>query len=236
MWLHIRGVGEWTNTLYSYFEREQERLHNGEVLPYIASSSSKANTLESKAPLTNTTPQMDFLNRNLARFDHSRTIDELHESLSGEDSPAMMHSENEQQKSDTNPFVFAGKSAQPKRPPRSGQNTPRKLSQDNTPKTPTATSPPKLGRQMSESASPIRKIQATLQRTFSRKSSNPQDGYSNDGFISDDSKEMASLAKRKTLPDKKQSAALSKSKAPLEKSLSMPDMENRLKKRERLIA
>lgn len=31
MWLHIRGVGEWTNQLYSYFEREQEKLHNVNV-------------------------------------------------------------------------------------------------------------------------------------------------------------------------------------------------------------
>ncbi|CAG2058650.1 unnamed protein product [Timema podura] len=28
MWLHIRGVGEWTNRLYNYFEREQDKLHN----------------------------------------------------------------------------------------------------------------------------------------------------------------------------------------------------------------
>ncbi|XP_075986113.1 NADPH oxidase [Anticarsia gemmatalis] len=27
LWLHIRGVGEWTNRLYTYFEREQARLH-----------------------------------------------------------------------------------------------------------------------------------------------------------------------------------------------------------------
>lgn len=34
MWLHIRGVGEWTNRLYDYFEREQEKLHNlNEELP-----------------------------------------------------------------------------------------------------------------------------------------------------------------------------------------------------------
>lgn len=31
MWLHIRGVGEWTNQLYAYFEREQEKLHNVNV-------------------------------------------------------------------------------------------------------------------------------------------------------------------------------------------------------------
>ncbi|XP_063222700.1 NADPH oxidase 5 [Bacillus rossius redtenbacheri] len=28
MWLHIRGVGEWTNRLYEYFEREQQKLHD----------------------------------------------------------------------------------------------------------------------------------------------------------------------------------------------------------------
>lgn len=28
MWLHIRGVGEWTNRLYNYFEKEQEKLHS----------------------------------------------------------------------------------------------------------------------------------------------------------------------------------------------------------------
>jgi hypothetical protein len=30
MWLHIRGVGEWTNRLYNYFECEQEKLHSVE--------------------------------------------------------------------------------------------------------------------------------------------------------------------------------------------------------------
>ncbi|XP_072389152.1 NADPH oxidase 5 isoform X1 [Diabrotica undecimpunctata] len=33
MWLHIRGVGQWTNRLYGYFEKEQEKLHNGEIPP-----------------------------------------------------------------------------------------------------------------------------------------------------------------------------------------------------------
>ncbi|XP_046387375.1 NADPH oxidase 5 [Ischnura elegans] len=27
LWLHVRAVGQWTNRLYEYFEREQERLH-----------------------------------------------------------------------------------------------------------------------------------------------------------------------------------------------------------------
>ncbi|XP_049831292.1 NADPH oxidase 5 [Schistocerca gregaria] len=30
MWLHIRAVGQWTNRLYEYFEREQEKLHSVE--------------------------------------------------------------------------------------------------------------------------------------------------------------------------------------------------------------
>ncbi|XP_041972377.1 NADPH oxidase 5 isoform X2 [Aricia agestis] len=30
LWLHIRGVGEWTNRLYSYFEEQQQRLHGNE--------------------------------------------------------------------------------------------------------------------------------------------------------------------------------------------------------------
>ncbi|KAJ8982927.1 hypothetical protein NQ317_004583 [Molorchus minor] len=38
MWLHIRGVGQWTNRLYEYFEREQEKLHNGEIASVPSSS------------------------------------------------------------------------------------------------------------------------------------------------------------------------------------------------------
>ncbi|KAG5324396.1 NOX5 oxidase, partial [Acromyrmex heyeri] len=33
MWLHIRAVGEWTNSLYSYFEKEQIKLHCADILP-----------------------------------------------------------------------------------------------------------------------------------------------------------------------------------------------------------
>lgn len=37
MWLHIRAVGEWTNRLYEYFGKEQEKLHNlNESLPGVA--------------------------------------------------------------------------------------------------------------------------------------------------------------------------------------------------------
>jgi NAD(P)H-flavin reductase len=32
--LHIRAVGQWTNRLLNFFEKEQDKLHSGEVLPY----------------------------------------------------------------------------------------------------------------------------------------------------------------------------------------------------------
>ncbi|XP_071440439.1 NADPH oxidase 5 [Hetaerina americana] len=31
LWLHVRAVGQWTNRLYDYFEKEQERLHAEEA-------------------------------------------------------------------------------------------------------------------------------------------------------------------------------------------------------------
>lgn len=208
MWLHIRGVGEWTNSLYSYFEREQERLHNGEVMPFIPSSASRSNTLESKNLLTNTTPQKDFLLRNLARLNHApmakaasldnpRKIEELHGCLNGTDSPAILRSESEVEKSDNNPF-FGNKSeggnSAPLRPPRSSQGSSKlTLAPESMPKTPVGAGPPKLNRQVSESTSPMKKIQATLQRTFSRKGSTPQAGYSNDGFLNDDGNELGYL-------------------------------------------
>ncbi|KAL5288492.1 NOX5 family protein [Megaselia abdita] len=63
IWLHIRGVGEWTNRLYFYFEKEQEKLHNGEIEPYIAEMRSEKS--ESK------TPQLDFLAKNLSNIKRS---------------------------------------------------------------------------------------------------------------------------------------------------------------------
>ena len=41
MWLHIRAVGEWTNSLYSYFEKEQLKLHRGDVLSPEESSNGR---------------------------------------------------------------------------------------------------------------------------------------------------------------------------------------------------
>lgn len=36
IWLHIRGVGEWTNRLHNYFAMEHKRLHDGEVPPLMS--------------------------------------------------------------------------------------------------------------------------------------------------------------------------------------------------------
>lgn len=50
MWLHIRGVGEWTNRLYSYFEEEQQKLHllNEEPVPEPANrKTSTTDSIES---------------------------------------------------------------------------------------------------------------------------------------------------------------------------------------------
>ncbi|EDW72398.2 uncharacterized protein Dwil_GK20906 [Drosophila willistoni] len=71
MWLHIRTVGEWTNRLYRYFEREQQRLHKGEgsveqqpqhmhAIP-TPSFMLLNETRNPAMTTTTTTPQMDFL-------------------------------------------------------------------------------------------------------------------------------------------------------------------------------
>lgn len=41
MWLHIRGVGQWTNRLYDYFEKEQDKLHNGNITALVSQGSKK---------------------------------------------------------------------------------------------------------------------------------------------------------------------------------------------------
>ncbi|XP_033347498.1 NADPH oxidase 5 [Bombus vosnesenskii] len=39
IWLHIRAVGEWTNSLYSYFEKEQIKLQRNNTFPVESCSS-----------------------------------------------------------------------------------------------------------------------------------------------------------------------------------------------------
>lgn len=56
MWLHIRGVGEWTNRLHNYFEKEQEKLHNidqqlpGKVTTVPSASSNGAPPVPGSTP------------------------------------------------------------------------------------------------------------------------------------------------------------------------------------------
>ncbi|XP_037046426.1 NADPH oxidase 5 isoform X2 [Bradysia coprophila] len=235
MWLHIRGVGEWTQRLYSYFEKQQERLHNGEVAASIPGSSKQAITDATKK--TGTTPQKDFLSKNLARINHNPMV----KSSSFENprpiengQPDAMNNENSAGNDKSNPFSFdvssKNRSDTPVRPPRQGAGTSKLAIENYSP-----SNPPKLNRQISESTA-IRKIQATLQRTFSRKGSGEPDGIANEGFEEDQlDAEDKVTPKRKLTPEKRLNMMLFK-KAPLEKSLSMPDMQNRLKKRERLMA
>uniref|UniRef100_A0A1Y1K502 NADPH oxidase 5 n=1 Tax=Photinus pyralis TaxID=7054 RepID=A0A1Y1K502_PHOPY len=161
MWLHVRGVGEWTNRLYEYFDREQQKLHNGDISPH---------------PPPKTEPEKKRLSNG---------------SIS--------------------------------------------------------------------SQSPIKKLQATFTRTFSNGEVNGKGGpqligYTNESFESDNGPisssqgelnnhasssgtEMMTYSRpRRLTPDKKLHRLLLSTKVPLEKSLSMPDMQTKDKKRERLKA
>lgn len=247
MWLHIRGVGEWTNRLYSYFEKEQARLHNGEVLPTIGST---VTTMESRKleleqmgsmrPVSNT-PQMDFLAKNLTQMRQSPMMaiksHELSQQTPTSDTTATLTNENEIEKKE-NPFKFdaatianCSSEVTPSSKVSSGGGT-KAMPSHGT----------KVERQLSaETSSAIKKLQATLQRTFSRKGTQSVDGYTNDGFIGDDmmmnTENNKSMSVRRKLGTERRGTELGfKSKTPLEKSLSMPDIENRMRKRDRLMA
>ncbi|XP_066245724.1 NADPH oxidase 5 isoform X1 [Euwallacea similis] len=58
MWLHIRGVGQWTNRLYEYFEKEQEKLHTGELNSLQQSCSLKPDAASS--PILSSDDQSAF--------------------------------------------------------------------------------------------------------------------------------------------------------------------------------
>lgn len=225
MWLHIRAVGEWTNRLYSYFEREQERLHNGEVPPSIPGNCLTKSDDNQINPTT-TTPQKDFLLKNLSRINHhhhsqmvkSSSFDSPRQLASDyatdtmvvksdantteidDDGPAIiettttLHNENEVDKKDC-PFNFeVGSTTTPLRPPRQSPGTSKLATENYTAPSPTpsgnSASRPRMERQISENTA-LKKLQASLQRTFSRKGQSQvaaavQDGYGNDGFVGDD--------------------------------------------------
>lgn len=176
MWLHIRGVGEWTNRLYSYFEKEQARLHQTNILP-SGHGTIVANLDHVQSSIESSTPQKDFLVRkNLEQFKKSqmpmRTANEKINST-----PAKLENESEIEKKE-NPFKFDVVHLE-----KSSECETNKTTTDNIIESPPRNT--KFERQLSETSSTIRKIQASLQRTFSRKG--PQEGISNDGFIADDS-------------------------------------------------
>lgn len=193
IWLHIRGVGEWTNRLHEFFEKEQEKLHNGEIEPVIAGSSK-----------THTQPAAQIMH---AQEKKSPCLTSTTKSASL-DSPFI------------NPSGTQNTSDEPIVPGRRHPPGPSKLALDN--------SQPKLDRQQSESNNKtITKIRAQIQRTFSRRdTSKALNGHSNEAFTNDDG--------GKNTGDKLHKLLL-QNKAPLEKSLSMPDMQNKIKKRERMM-
>ncbi|XP_014613569.1 PREDICTED: NADPH oxidase 5 [Polistes canadensis] len=52
IWLHIRALGEWTNTLYLYFEREHMKLHRGDDLSVDGASTNNVNLTRKKSFLS----------------------------------------------------------------------------------------------------------------------------------------------------------------------------------------
>ena len=214
MWLHIRTVGEWTNRLYQYFEREQQRLHNGEIIAHkqaIPTSSLlqiSNESLNNKKP--SPTPQTDFLAQNLAKMQHSSSFDS-----------AMV-----------NKTLQEIQNIGPTRPPRHNFAPSRLATESLSAREAHASSDtPGIDR--------IRSIKKTLQRTFSRKDNHesrdkkkPNSGHSNDGYVSDE----YDLESHREPSRRQKMQKLLLNKPPLEKSVSLPDMAVKTKKRERLKA
>ncbi|XP_055539502.1 uncharacterized protein LOC129726613 [Wyeomyia smithii] len=202
IWLHIRGVGEWTNRLHSFFEKEQERLHNGEIPAVIAGCSTTPCSSTSSVVQENPKEMPMKFSPGLPK---SASVD----------SPLTKSTENTFDKPLMNKRAPPGTS---------------KLAMESY-TAPPPNAPPKFDRQLSENKA-IKKIQATLQRTFSRKDQFRGNGVSNDGFTGDDGLDEP---KRKVTPEHNLHKLLFQQKVPLEKSLSMPDIQNKVKKRERMM-
>ncbi|KAI8118161.1 NADPH oxidase 5 [Lucilia cuprina] len=206
MWLHIRTVGEWTNRLYQYFEKEQQKLHNGDIIAHKqaipTSSLLQINEANNKKP--SATPQTDFLAQNLAKMQHSSSFD------------SSMVTKTLQQLQTTGPS----------RPPRHNFSPPRLATESVS-----ARDAPD-----SNGINRIRSIKKSLQRTFSRKESGEEkskqkrySGHSNDGYVSDE----YDLEGRLEQGQRQKLKKLMLNKPPLEKSASLPDMAVKTKKRER---
>lgn len=191
MWLHIRGVGEWTNRLYAYFEKEQIRLHSGDVQS-IGSNIPKTTSVvavNSGTPTSSSTPQRDFLARNIAQVKQTSMPIKAHsldETQPRPRSPAKITSENEHARNQ-NPFKFDASAVANSN--NNSETAVRRASTD-------VRSPgqPVFDRQHSDSGpTAMRKIQAKLQRTFSRKTNQVPDGHANEAF--DDEESADTVAK-----------------------------------------
>ncbi|KAL0099174.1 hypothetical protein PUN28_020033 [Cardiocondyla obscurior] len=87
MWLHIRAVGEWTNSLYSYFEKEQIKLHCADIIPGENSDAVRKLSFRKKASsMTQKTsveaePHTHSLDNPSFVADLSNTVPPLHASI-----------------------------------------------------------------------------------------------------------------------------------------------------------
>ncbi|XP_052870850.1 NADPH oxidase 5-like, partial [Anopheles cruzii] len=250
IWLHIRGVGEWTNRLHNFFEREQERLHNGEIPAIVAGSSGTAATTTTAAG-----GSIDL-------------VQEKRQSPTGTPLPAAptvtthapIHKSSSFESALNKPKTAIGSAGAGPGLRNDGPSSPAGIIKSRHPpgtsklamegySAPSpisaAAAQPKFERQMSDNRA-LKKIQATLQRTFSRrdqlipKSIGGAGGISNEGFTGDGTDGAAGEAdlkdtKRKVTPEPSLHKLILQQKVPLEKSLSMPDMQNKFKKRERMM-
>jgi hypothetical protein len=171
MWLHIRGVGEWTNRLYNYFEHEQEKL-------YIVEEQLAVN----RQLVINGTPEPKGIKRQQTSI--QRKFTDCDSSTNGR-SKAM-------------DFIKEGNSS--------------------------------LTGCLNESSS--------SDGDFNLNSSMPHHSDTDISGPHTGNNDCTSLTgpPRKMTPEKKLHMLLMSRKSPLSKSLSMPDMQTRVKKRERLIA
>ncbi|XP_039306624.1 NADPH oxidase 5 isoform X2 [Solenopsis invicta] len=74
IWLHIRAVGEWTNTVYSYFEKEQIKLHCPDILP---AENCDTTCTPQKKPFFSAKKSSFFMKRKslLESIPHTHTLD-----------------------------------------------------------------------------------------------------------------------------------------------------------------
>ncbi|XP_065216938.1 NADPH oxidase 5-like [Planococcus citri] len=173
MWLHIRGVGEWTNRLYDYFEREQEKLHNlNEELPGAVPNQILAAATNGNVKITTENEDIKRLKATLER------------KLSGKSGHTIHGKPNHKRQEMTG---YTNQSF------------------------------------------------SSLPEDFRIHSLTDGSSVSVESVVSSNNDINKTCPSIKKNQDEKLHKILLKKKAPLSKSLSMPDIDNRIKKRERLL-